>query len=120
MSDHQIADHIGVSGSMVSDTRRRLIREGRLSESNRRVGKDGRTYNYPNGLTTRSERPRCDEALDQTANDAGMETLPFVCRPNTTPWAIVVRLDDLPKLIEILHNNTNLKTNELQADSTEH
>ena len=121
MSDRQVADHVGVSSQMVSATRRRLVAEGRLAESTHRVGKDGRTYNFPNGLTTRKRSGRHDEALDQAVIDTETEKLPpDNHRQNNNPWVIVVRLDDLPRLVEILHNNTNLKTNEHKTNSTEH
>jgi len=70
----------------------------------------------------RSERIRLYEALEQAAKDAGADKVPVVChRQNNKPWVAVVRLDDLPKLVDILHNNTNLKTNdELQTNSTKH
>jgi Holliday junction resolvase len=68
----------------------------------------------------RSERIRLYEALDQAVGDAGTEKIPLVChRQNNQPWVVVVRLDDLPKLVEILHNHTNLKTNEFQTDPKE-
>ena len=121
MSDRQIADRIGVSNSLVSRVRKRLIQEGRLSESDSRIGKDGRAYNFPNGLTTRKRSGRHDAPLDQAVNDTGTEKLPLDNRrQNNNPWVIVIRLNDLPQLVEILHNNTNLKTNELQTNSTEH
>ena len=67
----------------------------------------------------RSERFRLYEALDQAANDAGIAKVPVVChRQNNRPWVVIVRLDDLPKLVEILHDNTNTKIDE--TDSTEH
>ena len=69
----------------------------------------------------RSERIRLYEALEQAVSDAGTSKVPVVChRQNNKPWVVIVRLDDLPKLVEILHNNTNLKTNELQTNSTVH
>ena len=74
----------------------------------------------------RSERIRLYEALEQAASDAGAEKIPVVChRQNNKPWVVVVRLDDLPKLVETLHNNINQKNNEskndsFQTDPTEH
>ena len=69
----------------------------------------------------RSEQFRLYSALDQAVNDAGTEKIPVVChRQNNKPWVVVVRLDDLPKLVETLHNNTTPKTNELKTNSTEH
>ena len=55
----------------------------------------------------RSERLRLYEALEQAIGDAGTEKIPVVChRQNNKPWVVVVRLDDLPKLVDTLHNNT--------------
>ena len=69
----------------------------------------------------RSEQFRLYAALEQAVNDAGTEKIPVVChRQNNKPWIVVVRLDDLPKLVEILHDNTNLKNDELQTDSTKY
>ena len=70
----------------------------------------------------RSEQFRLYAALKQAMDDAGADKIPVVChRQNNQPWVVVVRLDDLPQLVEILHNHTcqkNLKTND--TDSTEH
>ena len=69
----------------------------------------------------RSEQFRLYAALEQAINDAGTEKIPVVChRQNNRPWVVAIRLDDLPKLVETLHNNTTFKTNELQTDPTEH
>jgi len=56
----------------------------------------------------RAERFRLYESLEQAVDDAGANTqkVPVVChRQNNKPWVVVVRLDDLPRLVEILHNN---------------
>ena len=67
----------------------------------------------------RSERLRLYEALDQAVSDAGAEKVPVVChRQNNKPWVVVVRLDDFPKLVDILHDNTDIKTHEPETDST--
>jgi Holliday junction resolvase len=69
----------------------------------------------------RSERFRLYDALEQAIDDAGTEQIPIVChRQNNKPWVIVVRLDDLPKLVDILHDNTDTNTNEPETDSTEY
>ena len=50
----------------------------------------------------RVERFRLYEALDQAAADAG-KNLPIVMhRQNKKPWVAVVRLDDLPALVQKL------------------
>ena len=68
----------------------------------------------------RSERLRLYEALDQAVGDAGTEKIPVVChRQNSKPWIVVVRLDDLPALIRILHDNTTTH-HEPETDPTEY
>ena len=66
----------------------------------------------------RSERLRLYEALDQAVNDAGKDKIPVVChRQNNKPWVVVIRLDDLPKLTEILYTHT--RTDEPESDPAE-
>ncbi|MGL6194195.1 MAG: putative PDDEXK endonuclease [Thermoguttaceae bacterium] len=56
----------------------------------------------------RTEKFRLYDALSQATEDAGTTSVPVVChRSNKNPWVAVVRLDDLPKLAQIL--NTHLK-----------
>ena len=67
----------------------------------------------------RSERFRLYEALEQAIDDAGNEKVPVVChRQNNKPWVVVIRLDDLPKLVDILHDNTDTQDNEPETDPT--
>jgi Holliday junction resolvase len=51
----------------------------------------------------RSETFSLYSALDQATNDAGAEKVPLVChRKNNKPWVVVVKLDDIPKLVEAI------------------
>ena len=99
MSDRQVADHVGVSYELVSTTRKRLVHEGRLSESDSRVGKDGRTYKITNigrasaethicGGCDHYESPRC--------------TVEGVVRAPTEPACdeFEIREDDGPDTVE--------------------
>jgi Holliday junction resolvase len=46
-------------------------------------------------------------ALEQATNDAGPKNVPIVChRKNNKPWVVVVKLDDLPKLTNIIETQT--------------
>ncbi len=52
----------------------------------------------------RSEKFSLYNALKQTQNDAETK-IPVVChRQNNKPWVVVVKLDDLPKLMKALGN----------------
>jgi Holliday junction resolvase len=54
----------------------------------------------------RTERFRLYEALDQAVEDAGATKIPIVFhRQNKKPWVAIVKLDDLPKLAEIIVTN---------------
>jgi transposase len=48
LSDRQIADHVGVSHTMVANIRRDLESTGKVCQSTSRTGKDGRTINTAN------------------------------------------------------------------------
>ena len=51
----------------------------------------------------RTEHFQLWPAMEQATRDAG-ENVPTVChRSNRHPWIMVVRLDDLPKLVRILY-----------------
>jgi Holliday junction resolvase len=51
----------------------------------------------------RTERFRLYEALEQAVEDSGATKIPVVFhRQNKKPWVTVVRLDDLPRLANIL------------------
>jgi len=52
----------------------------------------------------RTEHFRLFEALEQAISDAGSSQTPVVMhRPNRKSWVVVLRLDDLPKLVECLN-----------------
>jgi Holliday junction resolvase len=52
----------------------------------------------------RTEYFRLFEALEQAIHDAGADQTPVVMhRPNRRPWVVVLRLDDLPKLVECIN-----------------
>ena len=52
----------------------------------------------------RTEHFRLFEALEQSIRDAGESKVPVVMhRPNHRPWVVVLRLDDLPALVETIH-----------------
>ncbi len=51
----------------------------------------------------RTEHFQLWPALEQATRDAG-ENVPVVChRPNRQPWIVVVKLDDLPRLVRELY-----------------
>ena len=55
----------------------------------------------------RTEHFQLWSAIEQAVRDAG-ENVPVVChRSNRRPWIVVVRLDDLPKLVRALYPFTN-------------
>lgn len=70
----------------------------------------------------RTERFRLYDALEQAVEDGGATKIPVVChRQNKKPWVAIVKLDDLPKLAEILvthQQSTISKGNDLNADNT--
>jgi Holliday junction resolvase len=54
----------------------------------------------------RTERFRLYEAIDQAIEDSGATKIPIVFhRQNKKPWVAVVRLDDLPRLANVLVTN---------------
>lgn len=60
----------------------------------------------------RTEHFRLFEALEQAIRDAGSEKTPVVMhRPNRRPWVVVLRLDDLPKLVQCLNEFQKEKIN---------
>ena len=65
----------------------------------------------------RTERFRLYEALDQAVADAGAHVPVVLHRQNRKPWVAVIRLDDLPTLVQKLafinnqHPNTTERTN---------
>jgi len=60
----------------------------------------------------RTEHFRLFEALEQSIHDAGESKVPVVMhRPNHRPWVVVLRLDDLPKLVECLNQFQKEKNN---------
>jgi Holliday junction resolvase len=71
----------------------------------------------------RTERFRLYEALDQAVEDAGATKVkvPVVChRQNKKPWVAIVKLDDLPRLAEILVTNqqSTISKGDDHADNT--
>lgn len=63
----------------------------------------------------RTEHFRLFEALDQSVRDAGESNVPVVMhRPNHRPWIVVVRLDDLPALVEKINQFQRRKTDGMQ------
>jgi len=59
----------------------------------------------------RTERFRLYEALDQAVEDAGSNIPVVLHRQNHKPWVAVVRLDDLPTLVQklaFLNNQPNI------------
>jgi len=67
----------------------------------------------------RTERFRLYEALDQAVADAGTKVPVVFHRQNHQPWVAVIRLDDLPPLIQKLAflNNPPNKTEEIYGKS---
>jgi len=59
----------------------------------------------------RTERFRLYEALEQAVKDAGANVPVVLHRQNRQPWVAVIRLDDLPTLIQkfspIINNQSN-------------
>lgn len=52
----------------------------------------------------RVDRLQLMKAVDQACDDAGDGEVPIVCsRANLQPWLVTVKLDDLPRLVEVLH-----------------
>jgi len=63
----------------------------------------------------RTECFRLFEALEQSIRDAGKSKVPVVMhRPNHRPWVVVLRLDDLPALVETIHQFQKRKDNDQQ------
>ena len=62
----------------------------------------------------RTERFRLYEALDQAVADAGTNIPVVLHRQNRKPWVAIVRLDDLPTLVQKLAFVTNKPTNETE------
>ena len=60
----------------------------------------------------RTERFRLYEALEQAVEDAGANIPVVLHRQNRQPWVVVIRLDDLPTLIQkflpIINNQSNI------------
>ena len=59
----------------------------------------------------RTERFRLYEALEQAIEDAGANVPVVLHRQNRQPWVAVIRLDDLPTLIQkfaFINNQTNI------------
>ena len=59
----------------------------------------------------RTERFRLYEALEQAVTDAGNKVPVVLHRQNRQPWVAVIRLDDLPTLVQklaFLNNNPNI------------
>lgn len=57
----------------------------------------------------RTETLQLYKALEQAKNDA-KDKLPIVChRKNNKPWICILQLDDLPQLVEIIHNYIKTK-----------
>ncbi len=61
----------------------------------------------------RTETLSLYSALEQAQNDAG-KNVPVVChRKNNKPWVVIVRLDDLPKLVSSLSEHQPFSVTEL-------
>lgn len=70
----------------------------------------------------RAERLSLYPALNQAIGDAG-DKIPIVAhRSNRNPWVVIVRLDDLPKLVSSLEfqvtRNSSLETRNLELGTT--
>ena len=60
----------------------------------------------------RTEHFRLYEALEQSVRDAGELKVPVVMhRPNNRPWVVILRLDDLPALVETINEFQRSKNN---------
>ena len=62
----------------------------------------------------RTERFRLYEALGQAVTDAGTNVPLVLHRQNHKPWVAIVRLDDLPTLIQKLAHFTDNTTNTME------
>ncbi|MCL2118039.1 MAG: hypothetical protein FWH27_06380 [Planctomycetaceae bacterium] len=66
----------------------------------------------------RTESFRLFEALEQAIHDAGADQTPVVMhRPNRRPWVVVLRLDDLPRLVECINQVKDSGNRDQDSDS---
>ena len=59
MSNRQVAEHVGVTHSLINKVRKEMETDGRLETTSSRVGADGRTYNISNLSKTPSAEHIC-------------------------------------------------------------
>ena len=78
LSDHQIAEYVGVSPPSIAKYRKELEESGALENFSSRTGLDGRTTNTTNigGAATNDEEPEDTDAADSGSSQVESETEP--------------------------------------------
>ena len=68
----------------------------------------------------RTERFRLYEALEQAVEDAGGNVPVVLHRQNRQPWVVIIRLDDLPTLVQklafLIHQTNLTETTDDKSD----
>jgi len=113
LSNRQIAKHVGVDAKTVAVIRRDLEASGKIRHIATREGLDGKQH-----PAHHIQRPKpLFDTLRQAVENAGADQIPVVMHsPNRPPWVVILRLGDLPKLIECINQS---KTSDIGFQASE-
>jgi hypothetical protein len=103
LSDRAIGDHCGVSYRMVEEIRKSLVSTGKLSQSNTRVGKDGRTYDISKTQEANKKRATKTTTSETTTNKTVVEApteAEFVEEHEEPKTAYVLEGDDALDIVK--------------------